>query len=428
MRLRNAQRSLGEVPSETLAGVRAERDELKRQRDAGNEANMEKAVRLDDLTATIERLTKERDEALASVVKHASEAKYWILTHVEACQQLSRENNALTSTNARMRTALEPFADLNSWTEMIAEDAEMSPTIPPTNRRITMADHRAAKAALSDVPDLVAEIFMKILSPKQIIADAPQLAAENEALRKELQNGAGVISEYVEKACDKAGIPSGNEHEDYSLTTRLDYLVIGKEFFARRYEETLIERDTLRKENAELKHHNTELRANCQDDMDTHDLLRAERDRLQEQVRTLEAQIAKAHDDKHGASSMCCSLREQEKQRADALQEQVRVLREAIPVALKWFTNAGLDHEDLFCEDGTHVAEKLRNALAATEPKEENRRFLAEFEEKVVKLEARAQKLEVALREIIEDALSNGNAIGKVKITILKQAEALLAN
>lgn len=52
----------------------------------------------------------------------------------------------------------------------------------------------------------------------------------------------------------------------------------------------------------------------------------------------------------------------------DNFREQVRVLRKAISFALKWFTAADLD--PAIFNEHTHVMEKLRDALDATEPEQ----------------------------------------------------------
>lgn len=52
----------------------------------------------------------------------------------------------------------------------------------------------------------------------------------------------------ITTACDKADMPIGNEHRTYSLEDRLTALVTSKLFLARRYEETLHERDDYRRQ------------------------------------------------------------------------------------------------------------------------------------------------------------------------------------
>lgn len=49
--------------------------------------------------------------------------------------------------------------------------------------------------------------------------------------------GSDQVIELLTNALDKAGIPTGNEHSNYSLIQRLDYLIGVKNYFVRQTDE-----------------------------------------------------------------------------------------------------------------------------------------------------------------------------------------------
>lgn len=134
-------------PSETLESLRRERHEL-----------------LTDITVKagkIERLTKERDEAklrcsefsIASVRAMDDRTSDLLKQRTEHTQKIT----ALTTTNARMRAALEPFAEVNCGMDDDAPIIELDISAA----HLTLGHCRAAKAALESGPDPVAELRAK---------------------------------------------------------------------------------------------------------------------------------------------------------------------------------------------------------------------------------------------------------------------------
>lgn len=92
-----------------------------------------------------------------------------------------------------------------------------------------------------------------------------------------------------------------------------------------------------------------------------------ERDRLQEQVRELLANL-----DALSRHADCKNEPEHQKPCGKCqvcLEEQVRVLSVAGKLVLQWFSDAGLDPDDLISEYGIDVAENMRKAIA-TKPAE----------------------------------------------------------
>jgi hypothetical protein len=164
------------------------------------------------------------------------------------------------------------------------------------------------------------------------------------------------VAELVRYACDKSS------HHSISVEGRVTAVLA----------EMLMRAERAERENERLTRERDEAVTSARGEASTLTRVITERDEArqesvgwrsaalgwQERAEKLEEQIGRAHDQAHGASSMCCSLREQEKQRADAMAADNARLRGALEQA----------KTALLSGDACHALKEIRAALADSGP------------------------------------------------------------